>query len=141
MKLSPRFTAGELKRRYRSCNDAKEARRLHVLWLVSQGSSLKEAADLVGFGLSWAREIVHRYNRDGIASVKDRHRVNPGGKKSRLSDEQKRELAEALKMPPPSGGGWTGTKVAEWITSKTGMVTYPQLGWVYLRLLRGGKNS
>jgi transposase len=139
--LVPYLTAEELKKHYRSCSDAKEARRLHVLWLVSQGSSLKEAAMTVGLGLSWVREVISRYNKEGLSSVKDRHSINPGGKKPRLNRKQQIELAEAIKGPPPGGGDWTGAKVADWIKHKTGVETYSQLGWVYLRALLPKRKS
>jgi transposase len=133
LKLTPHLNVEDLKRRYRSCRDAKEARRWHVLWLVDQGLSVKEAAEMVGIGLSWAREIVHRYNREGPQSVEDRHKLNPGGKKPRLDEQLKKELIETLKNTPPGGGEWTGAKIAAWIQQKTGIATYPQLGWVYMR--------
>ena len=115
VQLAPHMTTEELKKRYRSCSNAKEARRLHILWLVSQGNSPQEAARTVGLGISWVREVIHRYNKDGPSSVKDRHHINPGGKKPRLSRKQQMELAEAIKGAPPGGGAWTGAKVAAWI--------------------------
>lgn len=135
LRLMPYLSAEKLKGRYRSCKDAKEARRWHVLWLVTQGYSAKEAAETVGLGISWVREIINRYNKDGPQSVEDQHEINPGGKKSRLDSKQQDELLEALRRDPPGGGVWTGAKVAAWIQNKTEIKTYPQLGWVYLRAL------
>ena len=135
IQLAPHLSTDELKRRYLSSSDAKEARRLHILWLISQGNSPQETAKTVGLGLSWVREVIHRYNREGPSSVTDRHRKNPGGRKPRLNHKQQMELAEAIKGPAPGGGTWTGAKVAAWIRRKTGIETYSQLGWVYLRAL------
>ena len=122
----------ELKKRYRSCRNAKEARRWHVLWLISQGALIKEAAETVGLGYSWVREVVKRYNDRGPQSVIDQHRFNPGGANPRLNAQQIERLKETLRRPPPDGGLWTGPKVADWITQVTGKKTYPQLGWAYL---------
>jgi transposase len=102
---------------------------------VNQGFSAKEAAETVGLGISWVREIINRYNKEGPQAVEDQHEINPGGKKPRLDHELQDELLEALKEKPPGGGVWTGPKVAAWIENKTKIKTYPQLGWVYLRSL------
>ncbi len=135
LRLKFHLDTEELKVQYRSCKNAKEARRWHVLWLISQGYSAKEAAESVGLGVSWVREIINRYNTQGPESIRDQHLVNPGGKRPRLNASQQEELLEALKNPPDGGGVWTGAKVADWIQQKTGIETYPQLGWVYLRNL------
>lgn len=133
--LKDYLTSDQLKARYRSCKDPKEARRWHALWLISQGYSPQEAGSLTGLQGSWVRRIVASYNANGPESLTDGHRRNPGGAKPRLSAENLTELRETLKSPPPGGGLWTGPRVAAWIEARTGRKTYPQLGWVYLRKL------
>ena len=133
LELKNHLSTEELKTRYRSCKDPKEARRWQALWLVSQGYSSDEAANIVGLGASWIRKIIHRYNQEGSEGVVDGHCINPGGPKPRLNTRQRQELFEALKREPPDGGLWTGPKVAAWIQKHTGIKTYAQLGWVYLR--------
>lgn len=135
LRLEHYLSTEELKTQYRSCKNAKEARRWHVLWLVSQGYSASQAAESVGLGVSWVREVINRYNREGPNSIKDQHKINPGGKKPRLDAKQQTELLEALSSAPADGGVWTGSKVAAWIKEKTGIETYNQLGWVYLQTL------
>jgi transposase len=135
LQLQDYLSTEELKIQYRSCKNAKEARRWQVLWLVSQGYSASQAAESVGLGVSWVREVINRYNREGPKSIKDQHRINPGGKKPRLDAKQQAELVQALSAAPPDGGSWTGSKVAAWIKQKTGIETYTQLGWVYLQTL------
>ncbi|HWP44192.1 MAG TPA: helix-turn-helix domain-containing protein [Blastocatellia bacterium] len=134
-RLKEHLTAEQLKARYRSCRDAKEARRWHALWLVSEGYTPQEAARLTGLQASWVRRILHSYNENGPEGLIDGHRRNPGGAKPRLSAEQMNELREQLREHPPDGGLWTGPKVAAWIEERTGKKTYPQLGWVYLKNL------
>lgn len=127
------MSSQELRARYRSCKDPKEARRWHALWLISQGYSAQQAGEVLGLQSSWVRRIVNRYNEDGPQGLVDGHRRNPGGAKPRLNAQQQDELCEALKSPPPGGGLWTGPKVAAWIEERTGKKTHPQLGWVYLK--------
>ena len=135
LQLLPHLTPDELRRRYRACHDAKEARRWHALWLVSQGYSPPHAAAIVGLQPSWVRRIIHCYNQAGPDAVADGHCRHPGGRRCRLTPAQQHALAAALQAPPPGGGRWTGAKVAAWIEQATGRQTYPQLGWVYLRRL------
>ncbi len=135
--LAAYLTSAELRGRYRACRDAKEGRRWHALWLVSQGRSAAEAAALVGLDASRVRQIVRRYNAEGPTSVADGHRVNPGGPAARLTAAQQDALRAALAGDPPGGGTWTGPQVATWIdaTLARDTPTWPQLGWVYLRRL------
>ena len=131
--LDPHLTSDELFAHYRSCQDAKEARRWHALWLVSTGLSPQQAATVVGFDVTWVRHIIRHYNADGPQSLTDGHQRNPGGAKPRLTSQQRDLLAETLRHPPPDGGLWSGPNVAAWVERVTGVKIYPQLGWVYLR--------
>jgi transposase len=133
LELQPHLSADDLYQRYRACRDAKEARRWHVLWLISQGHTTQAAADTLGLSVSWVRRIVRRYNAEGPASLRDGHQTNPGGRRPRLNAIQRAALLQALQHPPADGGLWTGPKVARWIAQTTLKRTYAQLGWVYLR--------
>jgi transposase len=133
--LQPHLPADALFTRYRTCADPKEARRWHVLWLVATGHTPAQAADLVGFAVTWVRRLIRRYHADGADSVVDRHRVHSGGARPRLNAEQQAALSLALEQPPEDGGLWSGPKVATWIERTTGRKTHAQLGWVYLRQL------
>ena len=133
--LAAHLSTAELQERYRTCSDAKEARRWHALWLLSTDMTITAVAQLLGFHRNWVRLIAKRYNAEGPAAVLDRHRLHPGGATARLSPDQRTRLAEALQASPDDGGLWTGPKVAAWIERETGITTYPQLGWVYLRQL------
>lgn len=135
LELKAHLPEDDLKARYKSSNTAREARRWHALWLISQGYSPSEVGGLVGLSAYTVRRIITRYNAKGIAGVEDGHRANPGGRIPRLTATQEGRLLGALKGPPPEGGLWSGPKVAAWIERETGQTTYPQLGWVYLRRL------
>lgn len=135
IELKNHLTGEQIKARYMGCKDPREARRWHALWLIHLGYSADQAGALIGLQSSWIRRIVHRYNEDGPERLADGHRVNPGGAKSRLNEEQRQELTNILKSLPPDGGLWTGPKVAAWIEEQTGKKTYSQLGWKYLKEL------
>lgn len=129
----PHLSSAELKARYRRQRDAKEGRRWQALWLASTGRSAQEAADAVGFDVSWVRAIIRRYNAQGPAGVVDGHRTRSGGPTPRLTPAQQAALRTALAGDPPGGGRWSGPQVAVWMTRETGRATCPQVGWVYLR--------
>lgn len=125
----------QLRSRYRGCRDSKEARRWHALWLLSQRQKAAEVAQTLGMSSAWVRRVRQRYNASGSESVREGHQVHPGGRPSRLTREQQRQLQRCLTRNPKEGGLWTGAKVATWIESQTGHKTHPQLGCVYLHRL------
>ena len=133
--LAPHLSSEELKQRYRTCDDPKESRRWHALWLFSTGTSIGEVSELVGFHRNWVRTFCKRYNAQGADAVSDQHRLNPGGRQPYLPPAQQQELEEAIAGSAPDGGLWTGPKVAAWLAERTRRRIYPQLGWVYLHKL------
>ena len=136
IKLKPHLNSEQLKERYRKCKNSKEARRWHALWLMSEGTSTTQAANIVGFQPSWVRRFANRYNEQGPETVIDLHQINPGGGVRRLTPKQEEQLRKAIEeREPPDGGLWNGPKVAKWIKEKTGEKAHPQIGWVYLKRL------
>ena len=133
--LQPHLTSEQLRERYRRATEAKEARRWHALWLLSQGHSAQETAQTVGLCPAWVRRVGQRYNAQGPQTVPDGHRRKPGGRSPRLTEAQQGQLRKVLEKAPAEGGFWSGTKVAGWITKHTGQKTYAQLGCIYLRRL------
>ena len=133
--LKPYLSAPQLRERYRTCTEVKEARRWHALWLISQGQSAQEAARTVGLCPAWVRRVVQRSNTEGPSAVRDGHGQNPGGRRPRVSRKQQPHLSQLLERPPPDGGLWNGAKGALWLEQQTGQKTYAQLGCVYLRRL------
>lgn len=134
--LTPHLTAEELKRLYRQAQDTTEARRWHLLHLVAEQWTIKQAAHVVGLNYDYAKEIVRRYNREGPTAIKNRNQKRPPSPRSLLTPEQQQELWQALKSPPAEGGDWSGPKVARWIAAKIGRDVYPQRGWDYLKRFR-----
>lgn len=134
--LATHFTSDELKARYQSSPDPVESRRWHLLWLVSQRWYLLDAAASVGVSYSYARRIVHAYNKGGLKAIVNRRRGRVVSSRALLDEQGQRELDQALQSPPADGGLWNGPKVAQWIAQKTGRAqVHPQRGWDYLKRL------
>lgn len=77
---------------YRKAKDGQDRQRLHALWLLRQGKSMAETAELVDVHYRTVQEWVSWYRKGGIeALVAHRH----GGSRQhqrRLSPEQEAEL-------------------------------------------------
>jgi len=130
----PHLTSEEIDHRYRSCSDAAQKSRWHVVWLVTrpdQPLSATKAAELVGFTPSWGRTILKRYNAHGPDALADRRREN--GADPKLSPEQQSQLLDALQAPPPDHGLWSGPKVAAYVRERFGVEVRKQTGWQWLK--------
>jgi transposase len=132
--LAEHLSLAELGRRYRAARGRVERGHLQVVWLLRQGRSGAEVAQVMGLSRRWVAEIVRRYNEGGAGALGDRRRSNAGAVPL-LSEAQRLALAEALEHPPPGGGLWSGPKVAAWIADATGRKVRPQRGWDYLQRL------
>jgi transposase len=137
--LHPHVSTKELAQRARQAPTPVEARRWQLLALIADDRmTVKEAAKLVALNYDYARRVVHRYNAEGPAALRD-HRLaaRPPGTPPLLTPEQLQELAAAVQGPAPGGGLWTGPLVAQWIATRTGRAhVAPQRGHDYLTRLR-----
>lgn len=133
--LEPHATPEELKQRYLTTDDLAERRHFQVLWLISQGRTQAQTAELVGFSERWVQTIVKRYNAGGIEAMRDRRHDHPGAPRV-LDAEGERALEAALQGRPDDGGLWTSKKVARWIRGHTGRAVCTASGWRTLRRLR-----
>lgn len=143
VRLKPHLSFDDLKTCYRQAKDTVEARRWHLLLLVAQDWTVKQAAELVGLNYDYAKTIIRRYNGEGPDSVRNRGKERqPPPVRSLLTLEQQQELRQALQERPPDGGTWSGPKVARWIAEKTGRDwIWPQRGWEYLQRFGDTKRS
>lgn len=134
--LAKHLSCEELKTRYQNSNDRVESRRWHLLWLVSQQWYLLDAAESVGMSYSYARKVVHAYNREGSEANRNGRQGRQMMSRALLNAAQQEELDQALQEPPEDGGIWNGPKVAQWIAKQTGrQKVHPQRGWDYLQRL------
>ena len=125
----------ELQAGYRGSKDAVLARHFQVIWLLAQGRTVAETAQLTGFVRRWVEELVVRYNRLGPSSLGDRRRGN-GARPKILTPEILEMLRERLKALPDDGGVWTAKKVAVAIAARLGLKRVAeQRGWEALRAI------
>jgi transposase len=136
IKLEPHLSSEELEIRYRKARDSVLRSHYRILWLISEGRTTRQVVEVTGYSRGWIQKLARRYNAYGPEALGDRRHQNPGAKERALLDsDQQRELAEALKKPPPDGGMWNSRKVGEWIEKKTAkkVTSKKQRGWEYLK--------
>ena len=97
--------------------DYKIGLKLYAIYQVSLGKSSRSLQELYQVSFSQILSWVGRYEREGLNGLKDR----PGrGRKSRLSDHQKKQLRSLVINESPEDYGyntdtWTGPLLIEWI--------------------------
>ena len=138
IKLEPHLDATELESRYRKAPDPVLRSHYQILWLLCSGETTTRVMEVTGYSRGWIQRLARRYNSDGARALGDGRHGNPGAKdRALLSVDQREELREALKRPPPDGGMWNSRKVGEWIERRSGrtLSNKKQRGWDYLRRL------
>jgi transposase len=129
------LSVAELQAGYRGSKDSTLARHYQVIWLLAQGRTGAETAQLTGFVPRWVEELLVRYNQFGPSSLGDRRRGN-GAKATILTPEILDKLRERLKTSPDDGGVWTSKKVAALIAAELGLAAVAeQRGWEALRAI------
>ena len=68
----------ELEARYRAARDATEARHFQAIWLLAQGRTFVEAAEVLAFVPRWVEQLAARYNAFGPEALGDQRRHNGG---------------------------------------------------------------
>ena len=125
----------ELEARYRSAREVTEARHFQAIWLLAQGRSFLEVAEVLAFAPRWVEELAARYNAHGPEALGDQRRRS-GRAASLLTEAVLTALAERVRMPPEDGGLWSGAKVAAWMAWHLGLErVHPQRGWEALQRL------
>jgi transposase len=120
---------------YRTSGDARLARHYQVIWLLAQGRSCAEVAQLTSLARRWVEQLLARYNRFGPSSLGDRRRGN-GARATILTPAVLDMLRERLKTSPEDGGVWTSRKVAAVIAAELGLTSVAeQRGWEALRTI------
>src|SRR5262245_8975976 len=110
-------------------------RHREVIRLLELHTPTREIAAITGYSLRAVQYIAKRYRETGLAALEDR-RARGQGTAPLLTPSLQCELLQALQHPPPGGGEWTGPKVAQWMSMRTGKPIARQRGWEYLCRLR-----
>ena len=132
-RIAGHLSVEELEARYRAAQDVTEARHFQAIWLLAQGRTVLEVAEVLAFVPRWVTQLAARYNASGPGALGDRRRRN-GKAASLLTAEVLSALAERLKEPPEDGGVWSGPKVAAWMARHLGLAkVHPQRGWEALQ--------
>lgn len=93
----------ELRKAAGRAKDGRVARRMLAIALALEGVDRKTAAESCGMDRQTLRDWVHRYNDEGLAGLRNR---GGGGRKPRLTPEQKAELAAwVVAGPDPARDG------------------------------------
>ena len=66
----------ELEARYRAARDVTEARHFQAIWLLAQGRTFLEVAEVLAFVPRWVERLAARYNAFGPEALGDRRRRN-----------------------------------------------------------------
>ncbi len=136
LRPAPHLSYQELNQRYQNAASNRQQRYWNLIRLMAHPTkprSVTEAADAVGFGQRWARQLVHRYNDKGPDGYYDQRKHNSGND-ALLTEKQKDELREAIMRGHTEDGSlWTNVTVRDWIEQKTGYrPTSQQTGINYL---------
>ena len=91
------LTAAALRKAASREKNGSAARRILALALVLEGKDRASAARSCGMDRQTLRDWVHRYNREGLAGLRDRH---GGGSAAKLSPAQRAELAALVEAGP-----------------------------------------
>jgi transposase len=127
------LSVAELEARYRAARDVTEARHVQAIWLLAQGRTVLEVAEVLAFVPRWVTQLAARYNASGPEALGDRRRRN-GKAAGLLTPDLLAALAARVRTPPEDGGLWSGPKVALWMAAHLGLAkVHPQRGWEALK--------
>ena len=133
--VADHLSVAQLQAGYRTSEDAKLARHYQVIWLLAQGRSCAEVAQLTSLARRWVEQLLARYNAFGPSSLGDRRRGN-GAQPTILTPAVLEVLRERLTSPPEDGGVWTAKKVAAVMAAELGLASVAeQRGWEALRAI------
>jgi hypothetical protein len=135
--IAPHLTPEDIAGRYRACRSGLEKTHWQILWLLTRSDpppTPTAVAAQVGLTPSWVRTVLERWNADGPGGLADRRAAANGGR-PKLTAQQRAELHDTPRGPPPDGGLWTGPKVAAHVRDRWGVAVCKQTVWGWLTRL------
>jgi len=109
----------QLQRILRSSKDRVKLRRAHVILLSAQGMRASEIADVTYLHTEYVRELIRRFNSEGLELLKERPR---SGRPVTFNKEIRAEIVEIAKSPPKALGRpfsrWSLAKLQEYLLTK-----------------------
>lgn len=116
---------------YKQERDHQNRTQLQALWLLRQGHTEKEVAQVVGVHIRTVQRWVSWYREGGVEEVLRRRHGGHGGKESKLSPEQEQELKEESRK----GEFRTIWDGVAWVQETFGIeYTYWGMRWIFDRL-------
>ena len=116
------FDGAALRRIAKTTKDAAQSRRLVAVAEIYDGGRRLDAARIGGVGLQTVRDWVLRFNTRGPDGLID---DKAPGKKPKLNDAQRRELAQIIDSGPiPAAHGvvrWRLIDLAQWVWDEFGI--------------------
>ncbi len=114
--ISDAASVAGLQQEIQRSEEARYDHRLHGVLLVAQGMTCPEVARLLGDAPRSIEYWVHRFERKGLAGLKEGERT---GRPSRLSEKQIKEINRVLRARPSDAGMkvnlWDGKTLSAWI--------------------------
>ena len=91
--IAEHLAVEDLEARYRAAREVTEARHHQAIWLLAQGRTFLELAEVVAFAPRWVEELAARYNAVGPGALGGQRRRN-GRAASLLREDVLAALAE-----------------------------------------------
>lgn len=102
MNIKDHHTTKELQTLYRDQRDARLARRIHAVYLASQGWSCPEIMAITGAGRRTVQQWVHKYNQHGIDGLTDKPRP---GQPTKLPRKAESRFCQRIEAGPTKNEG------------------------------------
>ena len=109
--------AASLHQQYRQEPHAEVRTRLHALWLLRQGQSLRQTSSALGVHYVTLQQWVAWYRQGGVEEVRRHRRANPQGRPSLLTNDQK----EVLRDQAAQGNFHTAQEAQQWVQQRFGV--------------------
>lgn len=134
----------EIKKLLKSKEEYKIALRLQMVYLVAQGKSSREVAEIYQVSFKNVLNWVHRFEKDGIKGLKDKA---GRGRKASLAVNDLNQIKHTILKISPSEFGytpkrWTGPLLLKWVneeyeTTFTATTIYKLLDKIGLEFQKG----